>query len=176
MVESLAERLAVRIKKANPSQTASVSVMKFALIIVINFLIPAVSSLIFGALTGKWTETLTAMGFFIALRMASGGYHFETPLPCMLASFSIIAIPPHIALTETWTQLLTAAALILTAWLAPANMKGYNTMPEKYYPLLKLASVLIVSANFLLLSGTAAIVLAVQGITLLIHNKEVTPT
>jgi Membrane protein putatively involved in post-translational modification of the autoinducing quorum-sensing peptide len=176
MVEALAERLAGKIKRANPDQTVSVPVMKFALIIVINFTIPIAASLAFGALTGKWLETLTAMIVFVALRMISGGYHFESPIPCMLVTFTIIAVPPHISLPEPWIYLLTAAALVLFTWLAPANMKGYNTMPEKYYPLLKIGSVLIVSCNFLFLSGTAAIVLAVQGISLLFRNKEVKPT
>jgi Membrane protein putatively involved in post-translational modification of the autoinducing quorum-sensing peptide len=176
MVEALAESLAIKIKQANPNQTVSVPVMKFALIIVINFTIPVFASLAFGALTGKWLETLTAMVFFIPLRMISGGYHFESPIPCMLVTFTIIAVPPHISLPDSWIYILTAAALILIAWLAPANMKGYNTIPEKYYPLLKISSVVIVSGNFLFLSGTAAIVLAVQGISLLFRNKEVKPT
>ncbi|REJ12513.1 MAG: post-translational modification of quorum-sensing peptide protein [Thermobacillus sp.] len=176
MVEALAESLATKIKQANPNQTASVPVMKFALIIVINFTIPVVASLAFGAVTGKWLETLTAMIFFVALRMISGGYHFESPIPCMSMTFIIIAVPPHISLSEKWTWFLTVTALVLVALLAPANMKGYNTIPEKYYPLLKIGSALIVSSNFLFLSGTAAIVLAVQGISLLFRNKEVNPT
>jgi accessory gene regulator B len=176
MVEALAEKLAVKIKQANPDQTVSVPVMKFALIIVINFTIPIAASLAFGAISGKWFETLAAMGFLIPLRIISGGYHFESPIPCMLVTFAIIALPPHLGLSEQWTLVLTTGSLILFLLLAPSNLKGYNTIPEKYYPLLKLASVLIVCSNFLLLSGTAAIVLTVQGITLLFHNKEVNPT
>ena len=173
MVEALAERLAAGIKRANPEQTVSIPVMKFALIIVINFMIPAMASLAVAAWTGKGLETLTAMGVLVALRMLSGGYHFEKPIPCMLMTFAIIAVPPHVELSERWTVLLTALSLILVILLAPSNMKGYNTIPENYYPLLKAASSIIVCGNFLFLSGTAAIVLAVQGITLLFRNKEV---
>jgi Membrane protein putatively involved in post-translational modification of the autoinducing quorum-sensing peptide len=173
MVEAIAERLAAKIKEANPNQTVSIPVMKFALVIVINFAIPAVASLALGAATGKWLETLTVMGYFIVLRMISGGYHFETPITCMLMTFAIIAIPPHLEISKQLTLIFTTFSLIMVSLLAPSNMKGYNTIPEKYYPLLKICSMLIVSSNFILLSGTAAIVLAVQGITLLFQNKEV---
>ncbi len=37
MIESLAEKLAVKIKKTNEQDTVSIAVMKYALIIVINF-------------------------------------------------------------------------------------------------------------------------------------------
>jgi accessory gene regulator B len=173
MVETLAEHLAARIKKANPEQTASVAVMKFALIIVINAVIPIVAAIAFGALTGKWPETMLAIGYFAALRMISGGYHLEKPVPCMVVTFLIVAIPPHIPLSDEMAAWLTAISLVLVLWLAPANMKGYNTIPENYYPMLKILSALLVSGNFLLLSGTAAIVLTVQSITLLFRNKEV---
>jgi accessory gene regulator B len=175
MVEAFAEKLAIKIKQANPDQTVSVPVMKFALIIVINFTIPVTASLAFGVLTGKWLETLTAMAYLIPLRMISGGYHFESPIPCMLVTFAIIALPPQLVLPGQWTWILTAVSLALFLAFAPSNLKGYNTIPEKYYPLLKVVSVLIAGSNFFLLSGTAAIVLAVQGITLLFRNKEVNP-
>ncbi|WP_019007778.1 accessory gene regulator ArgB-like protein [Cohnella laeviribosi] len=173
MVEAIAESLAAKIKRANQEQTASIAVMKFAIIIVLNFTIPVVTSLAFGAFTGKWFETITATGFFVLLRMVSGGYHLETPIPCMLLTFAVMAVPPHLTFPEPWTLILTAVAFVLVTLLAPANMKGYNTIPERYYPLLKFASMLVVSSNFLFHSQTAAIVLAIQGMTLLFHNKEV---
>lgn len=176
IVETLAESLATKIEQVNPGQTASVPVMKFALIILINFTIPVVASMAFGAFTGKWFETLIAMSYFVVMRMISGGYHFESPIPCMLMTFAIIAIPPHVEMSEKSTLILTSFSLVLVILLSPSNMKGYNTISEKYYPLLKVFSVLIVSSNFILLSGAAAIVLAVQGITLLFHNKEVKTT
>ncbi|MGG1313659.1 accessory gene regulator ArgB-like protein [Cohnella laeviribosi] len=172
MIETLAENLAIRIKRANREQTASVAVMKFALIIIINFCIPISASLLIGAVTGKVAETAIGIGFFILLRMISGGYHFASPIPCMLSTAAVTAIPPHLTFSELWTPVLTAGAFILVALLAPANMKGYNTMPEKYYPLLKFISMLIVASNFLLQSQTVAIVLAIQGLTLLFHNKD----
>ncbi|OUM93855.1 MAG: post-translational modification of quorum-sensing peptide protein [Thermobacillus sp. ZCTH02-B1] len=176
MVESWAEKLAIKIKQANPEQTASVPVMKFALIIVINFTVPVIAAMAFGISTGKGAETLTAVSYLLCLRMLSGGYHFERPLPCMLITFLIVAVPPHMDMAEQWTPILTGIALILVLLLAPANMKGYNTIPETYYPLLKIVSALIVCSNFLFFSETAAIVLAVQGFTLLFRNKEVKST
>jgi accessory gene regulator B len=166
MIETLAEKMAFSIKKANDQETASVAVMKFALIIIINIIIPVALSLLIGAVTDKFLETLFSIFAFIAIRMLSGGYHFSAPIPCMTAMIIVVSLPPHIALSENWTVYLTTASLILFSLLAPSNLRGYHTMPEKYYPLLKVASVLLVCSNFFISSQILALVLLVQGISL----------
>lgn len=166
MIDSWSEKIAVSIKQANVRETASVEVMAFALTILFNFAIPVIVSLLIGLLTGALPETALSVAAFVVLRMLSGGYHFRSPVPCMLAMIAITATPPHIRLPEEWTFILTAAALTLAICLAPSNMRGYNTMPAKYYPLLKAASVVLVCGNFALASQTAALVFVVQGVSL----------
>lgn len=166
MIEALAEKMAFSIKKANQQETASVAVLKFALIIIINIIVPVAVSLLIGAVTGKFVETLFSIISFIAIRMLSGGYHFSSPIPCMTAMVVVVSLPPHLALPGNWTIYLTAAALLLFLLLAPSNLRGYHTMPEKYYPVLKAASVLLVCSNFFIGSHILALVLLVQGLSL----------
>ncbi|WP_372663457.1 accessory gene regulator ArgB-like protein [Cohnella sp.] len=173
MIESVAEKLAVRIKQANEEETASVAVMKFALIYVINFVIPLFIACMIGLATESWAETVFSICVYIPLRMMSGGYHLTAPVPCMLLTTAVMSVPPHIALSNNWTLILTVISLVIFALLAPVNMRGYNTMPEKYYPLLKAVAVLIIASNFLILSPTASLVFAIQGSSLFFRNKEV---
>jgi accessory gene regulator B len=166
MIETLAEKMAFSIKKANEQETASLAVMKFALIIIINLIIPIIVSLLIGAATGNFLETLFSLSAFITIRMLSGGYHFSSPIPCMTAMIIAVSLPPHLALPENWTVYLTTASLFLFFMLAPSNLRGYHTMPEKYYPMLKIASVLLVCSNYLISSQILALVLIVQGMSL----------
>src|SRR5262245_46009657 len=130
MIELMAEKIAITIKQANKEETASIAVMKFALIIVINFLIPVILALSAGIITGAWAETWLTIAAFVTLRMMSGGYHFDSPVPCMLVTTAVMAIPPHVMIPDNWCILFTSFSLVLFLFLAPANLKGYNTMPE----------------------------------------------
>ena len=171
MIDVWAEKIAVAIKKANEEETASVPVMTFALTVLLNLIVPSLCSLLIGLLTGALPETAASIAAFVAIRTVSGGYHFRSPIACMIAMVAITAAPPHIPLSGFWTTLLTAAAVCM-ACLAPSHMRGYNTMPERVYPLLKAASVALVCGNFVLGSSTAALLFFVQGISLL-RLKEV---
>lgn len=172
IIEAWSEKIAQSIKKTDENITVSIPVMKFALIIIINFTIPVIVSLLIGLLTGKFLETGTAIVFFVLLRLLSGGFHFQSPIPCMITMVVITALPPHFSLPDMWITAFTAVALILAALLAPSNLRGYHTMPEKYYPLMKAASVLLIGTNLFIHSSVIASVFLIQGI-LLFRWKEV---
>lgn len=166
MIEAWSEKIAISIKNANEEHTASIPLMKFALIILFNFFIPTIISLLIGAMTGNLAETALSISSFVILRMASGGYHFKSSMVCMLTMIVIAVIPPLVPVSENWTLILTVVGLILVTTLAPSNMRGYNRMPEKYYPLLKTASVIFVASNLYIGSGVMALVFAIQGVSL----------
>jgi len=166
MIEALSEKIAVSIKKSNEAETVSVAVMKFALIILFNFFIPVLLSLFVGWLTNRFAETLLSLTAFVLLRMGSGGYHFKLPIACMLSTIFVSTVPPLIDLTKEWTMLVTGASLLLFLLLAPSNMRGYHTLPEKYYPVLKLFCTSIIASNLLINSDTVALVSLLQGISL----------
>lgn len=171
MIEAWAEKLALRIKDANQQDTVSVGIMKYALIIVINFAIPFVSAVTIGIATGKAAETLLCFLALVLLRTVSGGYHFESSTLCMIMTTAMVAAPPHLAVPELWIPYMTAGSLIVFGILAPANIKGHTRISETYFPMMKIASLLLVSTNFLLLSPSLTILIAVQALTLLIPNK-----
>ncbi|PYI51557.1 accessory gene regulator ArgB-like protein [Paenibacillus flagellatus] len=165
-IDALAERIAVSIKKANERETVSVPVMKFALIILINIVIPVIAALLIGLITGKLAETALSIVAFVLIRMMSGGYHFRSPVPCMTAMVVFTALPPHVVLPDAWTAILTGISVVLFALLAPSNLRGYHTMPERFYPYLKVASVFAVCGNFAVGSSILALVFFIQGVTL----------
>lgn len=171
MIEAWAEKIALRIKKANQQDTVSVGIMKYALIIVINFAIPFVTAIAIGVATGKAADTLLCFLALVLLRTVSGGYHFESAALCMVITTAMVAAPPHLAVPEPWLPYITGGSFILYGLLAPANIKGHTRISERYFPLMKLASLLLVSGNFILLSPTLTILIAVQALTLLIPNK-----
>ncbi|MEF3304061.1 accessory gene regulator ArgB-like protein [Paenibacillus sp. GYB003] len=166
MIEAWAEKMAVAIKRTNADETVSVPVMKYALIIVINYFIPVIASLTIGLITGKVGATACSILAFSLIRAFSGGYHFKSAVVCMAVTTAITAIPPHIALPAKWIVVLTAISFLLVAWLAPAGIRGYARMPEKYFPIMKAISLLIVGSNFMINSGLLAILFIIQGVSL----------
>lgn len=172
MIESWAEKLAVTIKGANESETSSIAVMKYALTIVINFLIPYTAALLIGFITGKPLETAISVLAIILVRASSGGYHFDSSSICIIVTAAAAAIPPHITLATSWSLILTAVSLLLFLIFAPANIKGYAQMPEKYFPAMKLAASAVVASNFLLQYPFLSIIYFLQGISLLFTNNR----
>ncbi|XEC93907.1 accessory gene regulator ArgB-like protein [Paenibacillus tarimensis] len=173
MIEAWAEKLAISIKGANEKETASINVMKFALIIIINFLIPCMCALMVGLMTGKSVETAVSVLTFVLVRASSGGYHFQTSTVCTVVSTIVMAVPPHISFPDQWNIYVTGFAFILFLIFAPANIKGYARMPERYFLLMKIISLIIVGSNFILLSPLLTTVFLLQGISLLVPSKEV---
>lgn len=166
MIEAWAEKMAVAIKRVNNDETASVPVMKFALIIVINYIVPVIASLTIGWMTGKAGETALTILAFTLIRAVSGGYHFNSAVVCMAVTTAATAIPPHVPLPGGWALVLTSISFVLTAWMAPANIRGYARMPEKFFPLMKVASLLVVGSNFLFDSAFLAVLFTFQGVSL----------
>ena len=172
MIEAWAEKLAVSIKNSNEKQTGSVAVMQYALIIVINFLIPYSAAALVGLLTGQFTETLLAIAAFVLIRSVSGGYHLQSSTWCMVATLLVVALPPHLPFPQDGILYTSLFSLLLFAIFAPANIRGYARMPEKYFPLMKLVSLVLVGSNLILQSPTLAIIFLLQGISLCFPNKR----
>ncbi|MGG1312854.1 MULTISPECIES: accessory gene regulator ArgB-like protein [Cohnella] len=165
MIEVLALRLAQRLKNAEPERTASVDVMKYSLIILLNLFFTVLVIGLAGAITGKFGQTMLGLAAFMALKFVSGGAHLRTALQCSVLSVVCMAAAPHIPMTEEWVQGTIIASAVLLLLFAPSNLKGHTRIPERYFPLLKLASVLIVSLNFFWLSSTVAVAQLIQSAT-----------
>jgi accessory gene regulator B len=172
IIEGWSEKIAVSINNVDDKKTASVAVMKFALIILFNYSIPVFLSLIIGAICGTFMGTLLSITTFTVIRMLSGGYHFKSSSVCMSAMVIIAVVPPFVHLPEIWIMSLNLLSIVLVLLLAPSNMRGYHRMPEKFYPLMRIASAFLVVSNFAIASEILALVFAIQAISL-IGWKEV---
>lgn len=162
MVESLSLRIAQMIKRVEPERTASLEVLKFALIVLLNTMITVIAITVIGALTDSLVETLFGLTSFIILRYFSGGLHMKKAVHCSLISIICIVAAPHIPLTETGVIIVGMISLVLILVFAPSNIEGHARIPKKYHFLLKIVAAVIVCANFFLMSSTIAIVFLVQ--------------
>lgn len=172
MIEAWAERLAVSIKKSNEQETVSVAVMKYALTIVFNFLIPCILVILIGVISGKISETLLSLCTLVAMRAVSGGYHFNSMLACIGATIVVAAAPPHILFPQEWVVYGNVVSLVVMAVLAPANIKGYARMPEKYFPLMRGVAMALVGCNFIIQSSILVMIFLVQSFSLFFTNKK----
>lgn len=167
MIEFLSEKLALSIKRANEHETVSVAVMKYALISIINTMLTLVLALAIGLVFGKFWETGLAFLAFGFLRFFSGGYHLKNSLACIFISTLVVAGIPHIPLSNEACLIATAASCLLILIFAPANLQGHTKIPNKYFPYMKLTSLLIAGSNFLFVSPILAAAFCLQSITLL---------
>ncbi|MFC7749090.1 accessory gene regulator ArgB-like protein [Paenibacillus thermoaerophilus] len=171
MIESMANRIATRIKETNPEQTVSVAVMKYSLIILFTTIGGFVLTMAIGIVTGKALPTFLALISFAVLRFFSGGFHFKSALMCILGSTAVIAPLPHIPVNELAFYILMGGSLLLLLLFAPSNIKGNSKIPEKYYPLLKIVSMLVVSSNFIFHSEVMALAFFIQAITVALSRR-----
>jgi accessory gene regulator B len=171
MLDSLANRIAISIKNANPEKTNSVEVLTFALILLINGLTSFAIALFIGALTGKFLLTALAIVSFVLLRFCSGGFHFQSSVTCTWVSSALFIIIPHIPINHTWVQILTVLSLLLILVYAPARIEQHSNIPRKYYPLLKCIALVLVGMNVIIQSPILTLAFFGQAV-LLIHIKR----
>lgn len=165
MIETLALRIAESIKRAEPDKTASVAVMQYALIGILNNLVTLLFLVIIGILTGALAETIFGLTMFALLRFFSGGLHLRSAMHCSIFSTLALSVAPHIPMTREWVIGAGIVTIVILAIFAPSNIQGHARIPEKYFPLLKIVSILIASTNFLMMSSAIAIVFLIQAIT-----------
>ncbi|RXZ83331.1 accessory regulator AgrB [Paenibacillaceae bacterium] len=163
----LAYKVACAIKNANPEETQSVAVMQYALGIIFNTLFSLLAALLIGLFTGQFLDTAIAFLTFVTIRMLSGGFHLKSAWACNIATIVLCTVIPHAAIliTSSSVMILNIISLISMVLLAPRP--DHNTrIPPKWFPLLKMLSVLVVILNFFLAYPVIGLVLAAQSFTL----------
>lgn len=171
MIERLSYRIASSIKEAEPDKTPSVDVMKFSLIILIHTAFTALLIVIVSLFTGKTLATVEGLLFFMCLRFFSGGYHMHKSSWCTVLSIVLMCSAPLFHLDRNTVFIINAVNCIMMVLIAPTNIKGYARISEKYFPVLKVVSILIAGSNFLFMNSTIAVVSLFQSILLLFKNK-----
>lgn len=173
MIDALSEKIAVKLKQYNEEETASVEVMKFGLAIVLSGLFTSLLCLTIGFFTGHFLDTIVTLLAFAFLRFFSGGFHFQSSIACTAATCVIVGAIPLVPVSGQMNLILTLASLALVALFAPSNISGATRMPEKYYPLLKIISIVIVASNLLLHNDLLALTFFVQSLLLIRLKREV---
>ncbi|MGG1659462.1 accessory gene regulator ArgB-like protein [Brevibacillus sp. NRS-1366] len=167
MIELSAQKIATKIKEMNPEETASIEVMKFSLIMIISTLVTLTTSLFLAFLFGVLFETITVLFTFALLRFFSGGFHFKSAELCITATVLGSVILPLISKYTHFSWLLTIISILLLLLFSPRGKNQSRIFEKKHFPLLKIISIVIVGANFLIGSELLALTFFIQSITLL---------
>lgn len=166
-MNSIANRIAVSIKNANPEETHSVEVMEYSLGIILNTLLIVVSSAIIGLFLGRFAECMTFLLCFCILRLSSGGFHLKTALACNIVTTLLsTTLPSFVTLSNSALWIANVFSLIIIITFAPNPDKNAR-ISTSIYPLLKLVSIVIVLTNFFLQSTVVGLGFLVQSLTVI---------
>lgn len=167
ILNSLALKISLAIKKTNPEETVSVEVMQYALSIILNTLLTFIVSLSIGLILNNLKETLIFYISLSLLRVFSGGVHLKSATACNIVTILICSMTPYLfQLTDTILWFVTAFSLILVLLFAP-NPDKNTQIPVKWYPSLKLISVIMVCLNFFIASSVIGLAFLVQSVTII---------
>lgn len=170
MIAVLADKIAKSMKEYNHEITVSIEEMSFGLNILLSGVLVTVVSLAIGGLAGNMFETAQVLFFFGFLRLFSGGYHFSTALRCSIVSICFALMLPYIPIDQ-YECMLQWTSLILVSIFAPSRIDGQSRISNKYYPALKIISILLVSANFVIGSPTITKAFFLQSVTLISKRR-----
>lgn len=166
IVDQVSNKLAVSINK-NSANSSSIAVLKFGISATINLLIMVLIVMIVCIITGDFVKGLIACFMFPILRYFSGGLHLKSANVCNVVSAILVLISVYLPISYWYNGLvinvLTIGILLI---FAPSGIKR-SKLPAKYYPVLKLISIVIVGSNFIVQSPLLAVVFFTQSITTL---------
>ncbi|GAC44350.1 accessory gene regulator ArgB-like protein [Paenibacillus popilliae] len=166
MIEGLANKIALRIKEADPEGSTSIEVMEYALGVIFNLIFTVFLSCLIGWMTGKLIDTMIAVVGFGTLRYFSGGEHMKSLTACTIISTAIFSIVPYIAINSSLVVIFTGIATIIMILFSP-NICEDTINPTLPNSALKAVSVLIVLTNFYLQSSTLILVFLIQAMLIL---------
>jgi len=171
MLEALSSKLARSIKNANPEETASIEVLNYAINIVLNPLAIFLLASAAGLLIGKFQEVLLFLVFFPMLKVFSGGRHLKSSSYCVLLTTAVAVAVSFADFPALWNHILTGISLLLVLLFAPFSTKKTTLIPEKYNPLLKIISALVVCSNFFIGSSVIGAAFFLQAVSLINFRK-----
>ncbi|MCD9022952.1 accessory gene regulator B family protein [Cohnella silvisoli] len=171
MFDKWALNAATWINNQNPKQTASVAVLHFALTGLLNSLTVFFIIIVIGAITGHIGDSLLASLFFVFLHFFSGGFHFKSVWICTIFSSSMMISSFLIPLSLDWLHALTIFTIIILIAFAPSNIENHARISKRYFPLLKLISVLIVTINLFMQNTAVCYAIFLQALLVIPYSK-----
>lgn len=167
MIESIALKIATRIKATAPEHPASINVLKFSLALILNAVFIITLTLGISLFTGRTEESAIILVSYAVLRQLSGGLHLKSGLQCVFVTTASFTVMSLIDLSPHGLQLANIVSLILVLIFAPSNIENQSRIKKKHYPKLKLLSALLVLINVGIASPAIAISFLVQSLTLI---------
>jgi accessory gene regulator B len=147
-IDRSAESLAKSIRH-HYSEAGSEVALKYALSLLINTVTAITVSLLFCALTGRFAECAIGITAYTVMRYFTGGLHASSSLSCCILSIIIFITIAFSSFPYSYVgialDLLSIGIFFITA---PNDIKNISSIDPKYYPLLKLIAILLVSSNF----------------------------
>lgn len=172
LIESISHRIAMKLKEANPDETASVEVMSYALQGILQNSITIITALAVGIITGHFGDVLFAAICFTVLRFVSGGFHFKSAFTCFLFSTIVFSVIPFIQLNSQWLLGFNIINFLLAFIYAPSNIKEHIRISDRFFPVFKLLSLLLVTINFFYLSPIVTISFLAQCLSLISFKRR----
>ncbi|MGG4555126.1 MULTISPECIES: accessory gene regulator ArgB-like protein [Paenibacillus] len=167
MINMMANRIAVQIKRTAPDHPASIAVLRYSIALLLNAVLIITLTLLLSAFTGRTHEVLIILVSFALLRQVSGGIHLNSGMKCVLATTALFTMLSLIELSAFYMVILNVIAAMLCLLFAPSRIQQQTRIPVQYYPLLKWISVLIVCSNFLIMSPVLSLSFAAQSMLLI---------
>lgn len=166
MIQIVSQRLAEAIKSAVPDHPASIEVLKYSISFIVQTLSVIFLCLVISLFTGRWLETIVVLIGFALLRQLSGGFHLKSSVLCIAVSTAVIAFIAAVELSLPVQMALNAASALLVLWFAPADIERQTRIPRRYYPYLKIASLLLIGLSFLVIYSPLTAAFFVQALTI----------
>jgi len=167
MVEKISYRLAHWLKSELPEHPYSVARLQFGFHLILNTILTLSAATLLGLLFGNLRDTMLVLLAFGLLRMISGGYHFKSPVVCIVGTAVVSVLLPRLELSIFYITIINLANVVLTIIFAPSRIEEQTRIPTKYFPLLKISSTALVASNFLFQSPLLAITWLVQVLSLI---------
>jgi accessory gene regulator B len=166
MIDNMAHRIAVSIKKNVPDHPTSIAVMQHSLSFILNTVFIISFSLIIAFFTNKIGEAALALVTYAILRQVSGGAHLKSGVLCVVVSTLMIVGISLMSFNSEIVLIVNVLTVILALLLSPKIHRRTRIKP-KYFPLLKIISVLIISTNFFIESPVLATAFFIQTLSLI---------
>ncbi|MBE1441154.1 accessory gene regulator B family protein [Paenibacillus sp. OAS669] len=161
-IDSSAHAIAKCIRR-NYSEAGSEIALRYAISLLINTLTAICVAVIITFFTGHVAECIVGIISFIVIRYVSGGMHMSSSLSCCILSIIIfITISNFTFHYSVAFFIIDSLSLIIFIITAPNNIKNVSSINEKYYPLLKLISVIFVGCNFIINSTVLSAAFIIQ--------------
>lgn len=158
MINRISLAIAGYLKKSEPENTPSIAVMTYSLYILLHATITIVLILIVAVVVNHFYETVISLLFFMLLRFCGGGYHLHSSKLCTVLSVVLICSAPFIPLSQQWILILNIINIVIIIVLSPRNIKGYVSISEKYYPIMKLLTAIVAGSNFYWQNSTLVVI------------------